>query len=159
MPVQRFIFFVIVVATVVVLTFLLATVLLPGGLTVVKALLLLCFLGVAPWLGICMANAVPGFLPAILGEIRLDRFIHQAARIFWRKIARYSVPCVESSCKPIPRRFSLGTPLSDNCCKTRRFDAVPQLSDRCQRHLRASLVGLKSDLIQYGTATPSLFAQ
>jgi len=37
-------------------------VLAPGGATVVKLLLLLCFLGVAPWLGVCLGNALPGFL-------------------------------------------------------------------------------------------------
>ncbi len=41
---------------------LLAAALAPGGWTVIKALILLCFLGVAPWLGICAGNAAPGFL-------------------------------------------------------------------------------------------------
>ncbi len=47
---------------------LLAAALAPGGWTVPKALTLLCFLGVAPWLGICAGNALPGFLIALLSR-------------------------------------------------------------------------------------------
>ena len=36
-------------------------VLAPGGWTPLKAGLLLCFAGVAPWLGVCVGNALPGF--------------------------------------------------------------------------------------------------
>ena len=50
------------------LTTLAARALAPGGWTVVKALLLLCFVGAAPWLGVCAGNAVPGFLILLLAR-------------------------------------------------------------------------------------------
>jgi membrane glycosyltransferase len=42
--------------------FLLARALVPGGWSAAKTLIFVCFLGVAPWLGICGANALIGWL-------------------------------------------------------------------------------------------------
>jgi membrane glycosyltransferase len=50
------------------LTALLASVLAPGGWTPAKILLLACFLGAAPWLGICAGNGLIGFLIRILAR-------------------------------------------------------------------------------------------
>ncbi len=50
------------------LTALLIRVLAPGGWTVGKCLILLCFLGVAPWLGACAGNALPGFVILLLAR-------------------------------------------------------------------------------------------
>lgn len=47
---------------------LLVAALVPGGWSGAKALLLLCFLGVAPWLGICGANALSGFFILLLAR-------------------------------------------------------------------------------------------
>jgi len=60
------VFFGVLLATVAGLTRLLWAVLAPGGWTVLKLLILACFLGVAPWLGVCVGNALPGFLIRLL---------------------------------------------------------------------------------------------
>lgn len=59
---RRTLFALIAMLAATLLIVLLARALAPGGWTVLKALILLCFLGVAPWLGICAGNALPGFL-------------------------------------------------------------------------------------------------
>lgn len=61
MTLPRFCFFLLLAATAIGLAALLAVTLAPGGWTVAKLLIFLCFLGVAPWLGVCVGNAVPGF--------------------------------------------------------------------------------------------------
>jgi membrane glycosyltransferase len=66
MSLPRLCFFLLLAATAVSLTVLLAAVLAPGGWTIVKVLILLCFIGVAPWLGVCVGNAVPGFFIRVL---------------------------------------------------------------------------------------------
>ena len=66
MILPRLCFFLQLAATAIGLTVLLAAVLAMGGWTPVKILILLCFLGVAPWLGVCVGNAVPGFFIRVL---------------------------------------------------------------------------------------------
>jgi membrane glycosyltransferase len=56
------IFFSLLLITAVGLTALMAGVLAPGGWTVCKVGILIAFIGVAPWIGVCVGNAVPGFL-------------------------------------------------------------------------------------------------
>jgi len=58
----------IVIATAGALGSLLFAVLAPGGWTVVKALILACFALQAPWLGICLGNALPGLLILLLAR-------------------------------------------------------------------------------------------
>jgi membrane glycosyltransferase len=58
---RRAVFFAVLGLTAVGMTVLMATVLAPGGWTVPKLMLLLCFVGVAPWIGVCVGNALPGF--------------------------------------------------------------------------------------------------
>lgn len=62
---RRLVFFAVLLLTAGALTALMAWVLAPGGWTIAKALLLLCFAGVAPWLGVCVGNAVPGVLTRV----------------------------------------------------------------------------------------------
>ncbi|HEY0419010.1 MAG TPA: glycosyltransferase family 2 protein, partial [Acetobacteraceae bacterium] len=45
---------------------LMARVLAPGGWTPVEMLIMACFAGIAPWLGICLGNALPGFALLVL---------------------------------------------------------------------------------------------
>ena len=59
---RRLAFFTIVVLTGIALTILLVRVLAPGGWTVPKIGILVAFIGVAPWLGVCAGNALLGFL-------------------------------------------------------------------------------------------------
>jgi membrane glycosyltransferase len=66
MLVRRFVFFAIAVATAGLMTLLMVRVLAPGGWTVLKALILLVFLGVVPWLGLCLANALAGLCAVAL---------------------------------------------------------------------------------------------
>jgi len=66
MILPRLCFFLQLAATAIGLTVLLAAALAMGGWTPVKILILLCFLGVAPWLGVCVGNAVPGFFIRVL---------------------------------------------------------------------------------------------
>jgi membrane glycosyltransferase len=44
------------------LTILIASVLAPGGWTFLKVAILVAFVGVAPWIGVCVGNAIPGLL-------------------------------------------------------------------------------------------------
>src|SRR5690348_8209940 len=62
MTLRRLIFASLLAATAAGLTGLLMRVLAAGGWTPLEWLILLCFLGVAPWLGVCVGNALPGFL-------------------------------------------------------------------------------------------------
>lgn len=62
----RLLFFLILAATALGLLALMAAVLAPGGWTVIKALILLAFAGVVPWLGICVGNALFGFAVLLL---------------------------------------------------------------------------------------------
>lgn len=68
MLLRRTIFAAIVVLTAAGLTALLVAALAPGGWSVAKMLILLCFLGAAPWLGACAGNALLGI--AILSLAR-----------------------------------------------------------------------------------------
>lgn len=68
MPLPRLVFFALFAATTAGLIALFAAALAPGGWTVVKLALLLCFLPAAPWLGICVGNALPGFLILIFAR-------------------------------------------------------------------------------------------
>jgi membrane glycosyltransferase len=61
MIVPRLAFLALAAATAIGLVLLAAPVLGAGGWTAPKAAILLCFLGVAPWLGRCVGNAVLGF--------------------------------------------------------------------------------------------------
>lgn len=61
MTVQRLVFAFVLSATVIVMMDLMIQVLAPGGWSAVKILLLACFLLTAPWLGICLGNALAGF--------------------------------------------------------------------------------------------------
>jgi len=62
MRVRRLVFLVIVVATAVGMLALMVCVLAPGGWSGLKLLILVGFVGVVPWLGLCLANAVIGYL-------------------------------------------------------------------------------------------------
>jgi len=64
----RPVFFLTLLATSVALTWLMLRVLAPGGWRVAEGLVLLCFLGIVPWLGVCLANALPGFLQLVLAR-------------------------------------------------------------------------------------------
>jgi membrane glycosyltransferase len=68
MPLRRAAFAAIALATAVGLAALLAAALAPGGWTVAKALIFVCFLGVVPWLGVCAGNALAGFLILLLAR-------------------------------------------------------------------------------------------
>ncbi len=61
MRVRRVVFFALVLLTAIGLFLILWRVLAPGGWTVPKFLLIIAFTGVAPWLGVCVGNALPGF--------------------------------------------------------------------------------------------------
>ena len=63
---RRVVFFVVLASTAAALITLLCSVLAPGGWTVTKLLLVACFAGIAPWLGVCVGNALPGFLIRVL---------------------------------------------------------------------------------------------
>lgn len=62
MTLPRIVFALLAAATALGLTALMAWVLAPGGWTPLKAGLLACFAGLAPWLGVCVGNALPGFV-------------------------------------------------------------------------------------------------
>lgn len=62
MPVARFLFFATLAMTMIGMTGEMVHVLAPGGWTVVKLLLLACFVPVTPWLGVCLFNGLAGFL-------------------------------------------------------------------------------------------------
>ena len=64
----RPIFFAILLAASAGLTWLMLQVLAPGGWRIPEILILLCFLGLVPWLGVCLGNAIPGFLQLILAR-------------------------------------------------------------------------------------------
>ena len=64
----RIIFFAILLATSAGLTWLMLQVLAPGGWRAAEVLIFLAFLGLVPWLGVCLANAIPGFLQLILSQ-------------------------------------------------------------------------------------------
>jgi membrane glycosyltransferase len=66
MRIRRLVFFAIAALTAIGMTVLLWRVLAPGGWSLAKALLLGCFLGVAPWLGVCLGNALAGMLVLVL---------------------------------------------------------------------------------------------
>ena len=68
MILPRLVFATLLAATAAGLTALLLAVLAPGGWTGAKLAILACFLGVAPWLGICVGNAVPGFCIRLLAR-------------------------------------------------------------------------------------------
>ena len=68
MPLRRATFLAILLATAAGLAALMAAALAPGGWSVAKALIFLCFLGAAPWLGVCAGNALPGFLILLLAR-------------------------------------------------------------------------------------------
>jgi membrane glycosyltransferase len=79
MPLRRAVFFSVLLATVAGLATLLAAALAPGGWSVAKALIFLCFLGAAPWLGVCAGNALPGFLLLALSRDPARRVLPVAA--------------------------------------------------------------------------------
>jgi membrane glycosyltransferase len=62
MQIGRMVFFAILLAGSVVLAWMMARVLAPGGWRAAEVLLMGCFLGIVPWLGVCLGNALPGFL-------------------------------------------------------------------------------------------------
>ena len=68
MLLRRLAFFTILLLTAAGMTVLVWRALEPGGWTVVKALIVACFLGVAPWLGVCAGNGVLGFLVLVLAR-------------------------------------------------------------------------------------------
>jgi membrane glycosyltransferase len=61
MVLRRLLFFLLLATSASGLIGLLWPVLAAGGWTPAKALILLCFIGVAPWLGVCVGNAALGF--------------------------------------------------------------------------------------------------
>ncbi len=68
MRLPRLVFFLLLGLTAAGLCALLWPVLAAGGWTPLKALIFVCFLGVAPWVGVCVGNAVPGFLLLLLAR-------------------------------------------------------------------------------------------
>ena len=68
MHVGRPIFFAILLVASAGLTWLMLQVLAPCGWRAAEILVLLAFLGLVPWLGVCLANAIPGFLHLILAQ-------------------------------------------------------------------------------------------
>ncbi len=68
MPSVRPAFFLILATTCVSLTWLMLRVLAPGGWQAGEVLVFACFLGIAPWLGVCLGNALPGFLWLVLSR-------------------------------------------------------------------------------------------
>ena len=64
----RPIFFAILLTSSAGLIWLMLQVLAPGGWRIPEILILLAFLGIVPWLGVCLANAIPGFLQLILAQ-------------------------------------------------------------------------------------------
>jgi membrane glycosyltransferase len=62
MTFPRIVFFALAAGTALGFTALMAWVLAPGGWTPLKAVLLACFAVLAPWLGVCVGNALPGFV-------------------------------------------------------------------------------------------------
>lgn len=65
---MRALFFAMMAATAVGLLALMVNLLAPGGWTIINALILLCFVGVVPWLGICVGNALLGFAVLLLAR-------------------------------------------------------------------------------------------
>jgi membrane glycosyltransferase len=61
----RPVFFAILLAGASALAWLMARVLAPGGWQPAEIALMACFLGIVPWLGVCLANALPGFVVLI----------------------------------------------------------------------------------------------
>ncbi len=62
MQIGRVVFFAILLSGSVVLAWMMARVLAPGGWRAAEMVLMGCFLGIVPWLGVCLGNALPGFL-------------------------------------------------------------------------------------------------
>lgn len=60
--IRRIVFFSVLFITGAGLTALMASVLAPGGWTLPKMGILVAFIGVAPWVGVCVGNAIPGFI-------------------------------------------------------------------------------------------------
>ena len=65
---RRAVFLALMLLTTAGLVWLLWRVLAPGGWNGAKLLMLLCFAGIAPWLGVCVGNALPGFLLLVLAR-------------------------------------------------------------------------------------------
>lgn len=69
---MRLLFFAIVAATSIALLWLMWRVLAPGGWgggwDGAKLLILLCFAALVPWLGVCVGNAIPGFLVLVFAR-------------------------------------------------------------------------------------------
>lgn len=61
-------FFAILLTTSAGLIWLMLQVLAPGGWRAAEILIFAAFLGLVPWLGVCLANAIPGFLQLILAK-------------------------------------------------------------------------------------------
>ena len=59
---RRFVFIALLLITAACLSVLMASVLAPGGWTFAKIAILIVFIGVAPWIGVCVGNALLGFL-------------------------------------------------------------------------------------------------
>jgi membrane glycosyltransferase len=68
MLLRRILFATLALLTATGLLLLLLAALAPGGWTLAKLLIVACFLGAAPWLGICAANAVTGFAILLLAR-------------------------------------------------------------------------------------------
>ncbi len=64
----RLLFFAILLGGSVLLAWLMVRVLAPGGWRAAEVALMACFLGLVPWLGVCLGNALPGF--AVLAGAR-----------------------------------------------------------------------------------------
>lgn len=86
MLLRRVIFFAIVLGTAAGILALLVTCLAPGGWNLAKILILLCFLVIAPWLGVCVGNALPGFCILMLARDPVRFVLPSAAEIGAREI-------------------------------------------------------------------------
>src|SRR5262245_30174203 len=68
MAIRRACVVLIVLLTAICLVTLLWHVLAPGGWTAAKLVMLVAFAGTAPWTGLCLANALIGFMILMLGR-------------------------------------------------------------------------------------------
>jgi membrane glycosyltransferase len=91
MRARRIFFFATMALAAVLLLWLMGRALAPGGWSVPKLLLLACFASVAPWLGICAANALAGF----------------AVRVLCRDPALAVLPVALDEAAPITARIAL----------------------------------------------------
>jgi membrane glycosyltransferase len=83
---RRLVFFAVLLATSAGILALVVLCLAPGGWNLAKVLILMCFLVIAPWLGVCVGNALPGFLILMLARDPARFVLPVAAEIDEREL-------------------------------------------------------------------------